>query len=132
MSADKNVSVCVATSPRLLVEVDANRTGQKPPAPQLPSPNIIRPPPEADQAPKATGQRTNGRGFATAVVRELVRRARIAGLHMIFAHTLPGESASTSVLARCGFAPVAELIDPHGRPVWCWDLRLDENGGQRA
>jgi hypothetical protein len=32
MSANKNVSVCVATSPGLLVEVDADRTGQKPPA----------------------------------------------------------------------------------------------------
>jgi len=51
---------------------------------------------------------------------------------MFFAHTLAAESASTSVLARCGFAPVAELIDPDEGPVWCWELRLDENGGQRA
>jgi RimJ/RimL family protein N-acetyltransferase len=36
-----------------------------------------------------------GRGVATAVVRELVRRARAAGLHMVFAHTLAAESAST-------------------------------------
>ena len=73
-----------------------------------------------------------GRRVATAVVRELVRRARVAGLHMIFAHTLPAESASTSVLARYGFASVADLIDPDEGPVWCWELRLDENGGQRA
>jgi hypothetical protein len=29
MSANKKVSVCVATSPRPLIEVDADRTGQK-------------------------------------------------------------------------------------------------------
>jgi len=28
MSANKNASVCVATSPRPLIEVDGNRTGQ--------------------------------------------------------------------------------------------------------
>ena len=73
-----------------------------------------------------------GRGVATAVVRELVRRARVAGLQMVFAHTLAAESASTSVLTRCGFAKVAELIDPDEGPVWRWELRLDENAGQRA
>lgn len=53
-----------------------------------------------------------GRGVATAVTRELAGRARAAGLRMVFAHTLAAESASTSVLARCGFAKVAELIEP--------------------
>ena len=67
-----------------------------------------------------------GRGVATAVVRELVRRARVAGLQMVFAHTLAAESASASVLARCGFAKVAELIDPDEGPVWRWELHLDE------
>ena len=67
-----------------------------------------------------------GRGVATAVVRELVRRARVAGLHMVFAHTLAAESASTSVLARCGFARAAELTDPDEGPVWRWELRLDD------
>jgi len=73
-----------------------------------------------------------GRGVATAVVRELVRRARVAGLQMVFAHTLAAGSASASVLTRCGFARVAELIDPDEGPVWRWELRLDENAGQRA
>ena len=72
-----------------------------------------------------------GRGVATAVVRDRVRRARAAGLHMAFAHTLAAESASASVLARCGFARVAELTDPDEGPVWRWELRLDENAGQR-
>jgi RimJ/RimL family protein N-acetyltransferase len=73
-----------------------------------------------------------GRGVATAVVRELVTRARAAGLHMVFAHTLAAESASASVLARCGFARVAELIGPDEGPVWRWELRLDENARQRG
>ena len=73
-----------------------------------------------------------GRGVATAIVRELVRRARAAGLHMVFAHTLAAESASTSVLARCGFARAAELTDPDEGPVWRWELRLDENARQRG
>jgi hypothetical protein len=29
MPANNNVSVCVATSPRLLIKIDANRAGQK-------------------------------------------------------------------------------------------------------
>lgn len=62
---------------------------------------------------------------------ELVRRARVAGLHMVVAHTLAAESASTSVLARCGFARVAELTDPDEGPVWRLELRLDENAAQR-
>jgi hypothetical protein len=41
---------------------------------------------------------------------------------MVFAHTLVAESASASVLARCGFARVAEPIDPDEGPVWRWEL----------
>ena len=67
-----------------------------------------------------------GRGIATAVVRELVRRARVAGLQMVFAHTLAVESASTSVLTRCGFAKVAEVIDPDEGAVWRWELHLGD------
>ena len=68
-----------------------------------------------------------GRGVATAVVRELVRRARAAGLHMVFAHTLAAESASTSVLAKCGFARVAELTDPDEQR-----LRFEEQARLKA
>jgi hypothetical protein len=44
MSANKNARICAATSPRLLVEVYADRTGQE--ATRLPtsSANIIRSP----------------------------------------------------------------------------------------
>ena len=42
------------------------------------------------------------RSIATAVVRELVGRARNAGLRTVVAHTLVEESASTRVLWKCG------------------------------
>ena len=64
------------------------------------------------------------RGIATAVVRELVARARAAGLRLVIAHTLPQRSASTTVLDRCGFAHVGELVDPDDGVVWRWELPL--------
>lgn len=65
-----------------------------------------------------------GRGIATATVRELLSRARAAGVDTVVAHTLPGTSASTSVLERCGFARVGEEVDPDDGAVWRWELRL--------
>ena len=65
-----------------------------------------------------------GRGIATSVVRELVERARAAGVHVVVAHTLPATSASTAVLTRCGFEKVADVVDPHDGPVWRWELRF--------
>ena len=45
MSATKNMRVCVATSPGLLIEVDANRTGPEATGLLKPrGPNIICPP----------------------------------------------------------------------------------------
>ena len=63
-----------------------------------------------------------GRGIATFVVRELLSQARAAGLRTVVAHTLAAESASTTVLKRCGFSKVAELLDPVDGPVWRWEL----------
>jgi RimJ/RimL family protein N-acetyltransferase len=65
-----------------------------------------------------------GRGVATAVVRELVGRARVAELRMVYAHTLAQESASTTVLTRCAFTKVGEFVDPEDGPVWRWELDL--------
>lgn len=67
-----------------------------------------------------------GRGVATAVVRELLRRARAAGLRMAVAHTLAEMSASTSVLQRCGFDKVEELVDADEGSVWRWEAWLEE------
>jgi RimJ/RimL family protein N-acetyltransferase len=63
-------------------------------------------------------------GIATAVVRELVERARRAGLRAVTAHTLAEENASAKVLQRCGFTRIAELIDPDEGPVWRWELQI--------
>ena len=66
-----------------------------------------------------------GEGIATAAVRELVGRARQAGVQTVVAHTLGSESASTSVLRRCGFTRVAVLEEPPDGTVWRWELATD-------
>lgn len=63
-----------------------------------------------------------GKGIATAVVQTLVERGRTAGVRLVRAHTLAEESASTSVLRRCGFSKIAELDDPDEGKVWRWEL----------
>ncbi|MDP8930196.1 MAG: GNAT family N-acetyltransferase [Actinomycetota bacterium] len=65
-----------------------------------------------------------GRGIATAVVRELLSRARAAGLRKVVAHTLAEASPSTSVLVRCGFVKIAEVVDPDDGPIWRWEITL--------
>lgn len=65
-----------------------------------------------------------GRGIATAVVRELVARARAAHVDLVVAYTLPATSPSTSVLRRCGFVQAAEVVDPDDGLVWRWELPL--------
>ena len=59
-----------------------------------------------------------GRGIATAVVQELVNRARITGLRTVVAHTLAEEAASTHVLAKCGFIRVGASVDPVDGLIW--------------
>lgn len=65
-----------------------------------------------------------GRGVATAVVRELLGRAQTAGIRRVIAHTLAEESASASVLQHCGFQRVSEIVDPDDGPVWRWEAEL--------
>lgn len=67
-----------------------------------------------------------GRGIATAVLRELLARARAARLRTVVAHMLAEPSPSTSVLLRCGFAHVADLVDPNDGPIWRWELSLPD------
>jgi RimJ/RimL family protein N-acetyltransferase len=66
-----------------------------------------------------------GRGIATAVVRELIEFGRAAGLRTVVANTLANESPSTTVLKRCGFRTVSEHVDPEEGAVWRWELDLD-------
>jgi len=66
-----------------------------------------------------------GRGIATRVVRQLISRARDAGVDMVIAHTLPEESPSTGVLRRCGFVRTGEVAvsdDGVAGEVWHWEL----------
>lgn len=67
-----------------------------------------------------------GRGVATAVVRELLARARASGLREVIAHTRAEASPSTSVLSRCGFMKVHELVDPDDGPIWRWKVTVTE------
>jgi [ribosomal protein S5]-alanine N-acetyltransferase len=71
-----------------------------------------------------------GRGIASAVVRELIDRARAWGLRIAVAHTLAEESASTSVLRRSGFVRVGELVDDEEGPLWRWERHLEPSGTQ--
>ena len=60
-----------------------------------------------------------GNGFATEAARALTEFAlQQPGVQRVLAHTLPETNASVSVLARCGFNKVGEVIDPDDGPVW--------------
>lgn len=66
-----------------------------------------------------------GKGIAIAAVRVLIARGRTAGVRLVRAHTLAADSASTSVLRRCGFSKVGEFVDPDDGPVWRWEFVAD-------
>src|SRR6266571_1281494 len=62
------------------------------------------------------------RGFATEASTALVAFAFASGLvRLVRAHTLPAHSASTRVLAKCGFTFVGDVVDPEDGPVWRWE-----------
>jgi RimJ/RimL family protein N-acetyltransferase len=71
----------------------------------------------------AVAPERQGRGIATAVVEELVRRARSAGVRVVTAHTLAEENASTAVLRKSGFSRTGQLHDADG-DVWRWERTL--------
>jgi len=63
-----------------------------------------------------------GFGYATEATQALVEYAFASGLvERVRAHTLPTPNASTRVLTKCGFAHVANVIDPDDGPVWRWE-----------
>jgi [ribosomal protein S5]-alanine N-acetyltransferase len=63
-----------------------------------------------------------GRGIATAVVAELVERARSAGVSIVSAHTLGVENPSTAVLRKNGFVRADDIEDPDEGTIWRWEL----------
>ena len=64
-----------------------------------------------------------GRGYATEVARALVGYALESdAVKIVRAHTLPNPNASTTVLTKCGFRFVGEVIEPEDGLVWRWEL----------
>ena len=65
-----------------------------------------------------------GRGYATRAAQALTDYAfSQEAIHVVCAHTLPSESASTSVLKKCGFQFCGNVEDPEDGPVWRWEKR---------
>jgi [ribosomal protein S5]-alanine N-acetyltransferase len=63
-----------------------------------------------------------GRGFATEAAGALVGFAFASGrVRLVRAHTKPDNGASARVLAKCGFRPVGEVIDPEDGLVSRWE-----------
>jgi RimJ/RimL family protein N-acetyltransferase len=68
------------------------------------------------------------RGFATEAAAALVAFAFSSGqVRIVRAHTIAGESASTRVLAKCGFRPLGQVVDPEDGLVWRWET-ADRDG----
>ena len=68
-----------------------------------------------------------GRGVATAAVRELLREAWAAPeVRRVAAHTLPEPGASVRVLEKNGFARDGEHVDDDDGVVWRFALPRDE------
>ena len=73
-----------------------------------------------------------GRGIATAMVKELVRIARQKRKTLtIFAQTLPEENASTTILKRLGFRFTRSVDHLEDGTVWEWELPSDKSNSQR-
>jgi RimJ/RimL family protein N-acetyltransferase len=65
-----------------------------------------------------------GQGYATEAAEAMISYAFNSGqVRIVRAHTLVAENASTRVLAKCGFRPVGEVIDPEDGLVWRWEIR---------
>jgi hypothetical protein len=60
-----------------------------------------------------------GQGYATEIAAALVAFAFAdARVRRVCAHTLQGATASASILAKCGFARVPDVVDPEDGLVW--------------
>ena len=64
-----------------------------------------------------------GQGFATHATAALRAFAFTDGnVQTVRAHTLPGVSASTQVLTKCGFEHIGAVHDPEDGLVWRWEV----------
>ena len=74
-----------------------------------------------------------GNGFATEAAKALVAFAfGNPDVRLVCAHTLEESSASTRVLAKCGFQPVGQVVDPEDGLVWRWEMRARVDEGPRV
>ena len=65
-------------------------------------------------------------GLATEMAKGLIAYAfSFDNIKMVIAHTLPKQSASTSVLTKCGMKKMGQLVDPDEGPIWQW--RIERN-----
>ncbi len=70
----------------------------------------------------AEGYRNNG--MATEMVRGLINHAfNLPEIKIVQAHTLANNNPSCSVLKKCGFQFIDELIDPEDGCIWLWQLK---------
>jgi [ribosomal protein S5]-alanine N-acetyltransferase len=71
-----------------------------------------------------TAASLRGCGLASSAAAALVAFAQAdPRVRTIRAHTLPEPNASTTVLQKCGFEFVGDVIDPDDGPVWRWERR---------
>jgi [ribosomal protein S5]-alanine N-acetyltransferase len=62
------------------------------------------------------------RGYATEATRTVTEHYLSTGqLRKVRAHTLPEENPSTSVLKKCGYTKIGEVIEPGDGLVWRWE-----------
>lgn len=66
-----------------------------------------------------------GQGVATAAVRQLLHKAASSGLvQQVVAHILPGNVASSKVVARLGFSEGELIVDHDGETVTLWSIQV--------
>lgn len=86
-------------------------------------------PPTADGAVEIAygiDSEQRGKGYATEAAAALVEHAfASAEVRVVIAHTLPESHASQKVLANCGFAYAAEVIDPDDGLVFRFEKHRD-------
>jgi len=66
-----------------------------------------------------------GRGYATAAAREMIRLANASRqVRCVFAHTLPERNASCRILEKVGMRFAGEVVHPTDGRVWRWELLI--------
>jgi RimJ/RimL family protein N-acetyltransferase len=67
-----------------------------------------------------------GQGYATEAASALAEFAFADGrVHVVRAHTKPGNEASARVLAKCGFRRIGEVVDPEDGLVDRWERQAE-------